>query len=275
MEVNHSNRQNDGGGDSGKNNLSVRKVFKIIETMAEYKNPIRLKDLAALTGYNNVTVYRFLETLILCGYVTQDKETLLYSLTIKLCDVASKINQNNILRQIASSHLAGLSKQCAESVGLVIQDKECVRYLDIYNLGKHQQLSTSIYVGMQIPIHATAAGKLFISNYSFWKLGEYFDTHTLERYTEQTITSRHVLGPQLRQVAHRGFTTEDEEFEVGIRSIASPIFNSNGAIVAAINIVGPKLRLTDEYLAVQVPNLVNTAHTISQQLQYNESVQQD
>lgn len=259
----------DKGKESANSNQSVQKVFKIIETMAKYQKPIRLKHLAELTELNNVTVFRFLNTLISCGYVAQDSTSSLYFLTGKLCQVSSQVNNESSLRHIALPYMAELESACQEVVGLVVRDGNSARYIETVKSVK-QQLSVEVQTGKCIPLHATAAGKLFISNHTFWKLGEYYDTHVLESYTEHTITSRHILGPQLRVISNQGYATEDEEYELGIRSVASPIFSMNGSITAAINIVGPKIRITDDFLSEVTPLLISAAEKISKKYQEHE-----
>jgi DNA-binding IclR family transcriptional regulator len=87
--------------------------------------------------------------------------------------------------------------------------------------------------------------------------------------TPKTIIDAGQIRAALEEVRALGFATEDEQSELGMRSVAAPIRNANGRVVAAIGLAGPIQRLSDEALASFAPLVADAARTISARLGYN------
>jgi DNA-binding IclR family transcriptional regulator len=87
--------------------------------------------------------------------------------------------------------------------------------------------------------------------------------------TPKTIIDVKQIKAALDDVRARGYATEDEQSELGMRSVAAPIRNSNGRVVAAIGLAGPMQRISDEALATFAPLVADAARTISARLGYN------
>ncbi|MFW6030332.1 MAG: helix-turn-helix domain-containing protein, partial [Halanaerobiales bacterium] len=98
-----------------KRNQSVDKVFKIVETMANYGEPMRLHKISELSGIPSSTILRFLKTLIINGYAYQNSDDSKYSLTLKFSHLGSLVNEQYSIRDIARPFLKKLSKLCQES----------------------------------------------------------------------------------------------------------------------------------------------------------------
>lgn len=87
---------------------------------------------------------------------------------------------------------------------------------------------------------------------------------TFERYTESTITDRAALEEELKKVRKNGFAINDQEMEIGVRSVAAPVFGENAVPVGAINISVPSVRLSRKILEEEVaPVLMKYALEIS------------
>jgi IclR family transcriptional regulator, KDG regulon repressor len=84
--------------------------------------------------------------------------------------------------------------------------------------------------------------------------------------TPRTETNPRSLRKALEQVRALGYAMEDEQSEMGMRSIAAPIRDAEGRVVAAVGIAGPMQRLDDAAIARFAPLVVNTAHVISARL---------
>jgi DNA-binding IclR family transcriptional regulator len=76
------------------------------------------------------------------------------------------------------------------------------------------------------------------------------------------------LREALEQVRQKGYAFEDEQCELGMRSLAAPIRDAEGRVVAAVGVAGPVQRLGDDVLAGFAPLVVNTANVISARLGY-------
>ena len=84
--------------------------------------------------------------------------------------------------------------------------------------------------------------------------------------TPKTKTDHDSLRAALEEVVRLGYAREDEQSEIGMRSIAAPIRDDSGRVVAAVGMAGPAQRLSDDVLASYAPLVINTANTISARL---------
>jgi DNA-binding IclR family transcriptional regulator len=88
----------------------------------------------------------------------------------------------------------------------------------------------------------------------------------LKRFTEHTITDRALLARELENIRQRGFAFDDEEHEVGVRCVAAPVRNNQGATVAALSISIPKARMPDEEILRYRELVTRSADEISRRL---------
>ena len=121
-------------------------------------------------------------------------------------------------------------------------------------------------IGSSAPLHSTAAGKLFLTNYSEDQLQAYLMTAPLARFTEKTITTREKLLKELDLIKNFGFSVDNEENEDGIKCIAYQIRNISGKVVSCISTTGPAFRITAKWSVDKQQYLANAAQKILDEL---------
>jgi DNA-binding IclR family transcriptional regulator len=117
------------------------------------------------------------------------------------------------------------------------------------------------------PTYCTAEG-LAILAFQPDPLVEEIIARGLKPRTPKTNTNPKQLRKMLEQVRDQGYAIEDEQSEAGMRSIAAPIRNSAGDVVAAVGVAGPLQRLSDSILAEFAPRVVEAADTVSMRIGY-------
>ena len=122
-------------------------------------------------------------------------------------------------------------------------------------------------IGNSAPLHSTAAGKLFLTNYPTPQLEKLIEQHPLEKYTDTTIVSFNSLLEELDKIRQDGYPIDDGENEAGIKCIAYPIFNKSGKVAASISITGPSFRLSEEWNDDKQEYLANAARQLTEQYQ--------
>lgn len=251
-----------------KPNQSVEKVLQIVEIMAEEGAPMRLQDLSVRCQMPASTVLRMLNTLALCGYVSQNPDTLRYSLTLKFAHIGSRVCARNSLRDIAHPVLFQLSRRCRESCCLAIEENMEMVYTDVRD-GPDNMLKTMQRIGKRAPMHSTGVGKLLLLNYTESQLEGYIVCKGLTALTEHTLTTRETLMEELEEIRRRGYALDNEECELGARCVAAPVRDYTGHIVAGLSVSGPVSRMTEERIESIVPVVVEMADKISQQMGYS------
>nr|WP_249343157.1 IclR family transcriptional regulator C-terminal domain-containing protein [Rhodococcus qingshengii] len=110
--------------------------------------------------------------------------------------------------------------------------------------------------GQLIPLHATSQGKVILAFLPAGVGDRIIDQLDLTRYTDSTITSPAELHRVMEEVRRDGFALSLEERELGVRSIAAPVFDSTGAVVASICVGGPIFRVSESDLRSRFADLV-------------------
>lgn len=248
-----------------KNNQSVAKALQIIEIMAAGNGPMRLQDISATLKLPASTVLRFLGTLTQFHYVTQDPDTLQYSLTMKFCRLGHLVSSQVRLRDVVRPFLIRLTEEFGESASLAVEEERNVLYIDCVD-GPDHMLQTLQRIGRVAPMNSTGVGKILLSSYSEEEVQRIAAERGLDESTKNTITDVPALMRELRRVARSGFAVDNEECELGVKCVAAPIRDYTGNIVAAISISGPVSRMVSEKLARAKDVITRTAEEISTSL---------
>ena len=148
-----------------------------------------------------------------------------------------------------------LSEQTQETVTVaILEDDDAV--VIHQTVSKSSALSVD-WTGRHTPIHATAAGKIFLS-YMPEDQRRRILKRPLERFTENTILNPATLQEHAREIRETGYGSTVEELEIGLNAVGAPVRSSDSAVVAAVNVSGPAFRLPPENIP-EVAELVKGA----------------
>lgn len=219
---------------------SINRCLDIIEALAEERRGISLKQLALKVKMNQSTVFRVLNTLLQRGYVEQDPTTRQYSLGIKILELGSSLLEEMELYTQILPFMGRLREECDETVALGI-----LRDGGVFILASVSgSLPDSVYVrqGGRYPFHCTALGKVLCAYLAEDELDQLVKVAKMEKYTSNTVTDRVPYTELLQSVRRAGLAIEDEEFLEGMVSLAAPLRNHQGKVVAGLSILLPKIR---------------------------------
>ncbi|MDD3409298.1 MAG: IclR family transcriptional regulator [Eubacteriales bacterium] len=247
-----------------KSNQSVEKTIRIIETLANAADPLRLSQIAASVDMPASTVLRMLNTLIECGYAYQETSELKrYGLTMRFAMIGQLIAERFSIRNISHSYLLDLAHRTGESCCLAIDDHGKVRYLDVVEANQ-SLITIRQRVGGSAMMHCTGSGKLFLSQYSSEQLEAFMKEHNMPALTSHTLTTPEELNYELDSVRRQGFAYDDEECEIGMKCLAGPIYDSKGKIIATLSLSGPISRMSKRRIEMELtPILCDTANQIT------------
>jgi len=243
---------------------SINKALDLLETLA-VNNEIHLSELSGLTKIKNSTANRILSILVKRGYVIHKQKRGKYSLNTKFITIQIENTFNKRLREIAIPFMLKLGNILKENIIFSIQ-RENYAYI-LATAETKNVLTTLVEVGAKIPLYCTAQGKIFLSHFSEKEIEKYFQNVELTSETAKTITDPKELRSSLLNIKKEGIAYDDEERYVGIKNIATGIFNFKGNLVASLGIIGPASRLTrDKIEAEMIPELKRCAEEITDSL---------
>jgi DNA-binding IclR family transcriptional regulator len=251
------------GGNQVQGAAAFSKFMMVLQTIADAPRGIDIAQLTRATPYPRGTVYRLVAALVAEGLVVQRRDDGTYRLGPRLIQLASKTWENSDLRTVARDFLRSLRDATDEVVHLAVPSSNQMVYIDKIEGSNTVQMKTSI--GGQVAIHSTSVGKAWLSGLTDERIDQILPELTLKRHTKNTLTEPDALRRDLKRARSQGYAEDNEENELDIRCVGSPIFNRSGEPVGAISISVPVYRLDPERHAHITGLVVQAAKDISAQ----------
>jgi IclR family transcriptional regulator, pca regulon regulatory protein len=125
-------------------------------------------------------------------------------------------------------------------------------------------MTIALSVGTRLPAHATSMGRVLLADLPPQELDRFLAEFPLEGFTPQTVTDPDELRAVLDGVRKQGWALNDQELEIGLRSIAAPIKRADGRTLAALNVSAAAPRVSVAEMRRRfLPALLRTAEQIS------------
>lgn len=248
---------------------AVTRAIDLIDAFMQPPHQFGLTELSKATGQSKNQTFRLLQTLIDENVVVMDPNTKRYTLGYRVLEWGVMAHKGSPLAVAASPVLDRLVEDVGETIVLTARgsDLACI-CVDKRESGTHA-LQITARVGRRIPFHAGAGSKCIFAHSSEEFIQEYLEAASpLERYTESTIVEPDKILEELERIRHQGFSISDEDIDPGACSIAAPITDHTGSVVAAVSIASPKTRFTEEDIKVRQKAVKDAARDISQQMMH-------
>jgi IclR family KDG regulon transcriptional repressor len=219
-------------------------------------------------GLSPSTTFRMVSTLAYYRYVRRDKKTNQYQLGLACLELAQAYLVSNDIRMVALPELEALRDETKETIHLAVLDEMEIVYLEKL-AGLHAIGMMSSRIGGRAPAFCTGVGKILLAYHDQDEVREYYRTHDPFPFTSATIVDLDLLMNELIDIQQQGFAFDQGEHENEVRCVATPIFDLNGQVEAAISISGPSIRmdpLVENNLMIE--RAKQTALNISRQLGY-------
>ncbi len=248
---------------------SVANAMLLLKCFSEEHYELGIGALSRQLGLAKSTVHRLASTLLDAGMLDQNKENGKYRLGLTVFELGSRARRNMNIYNEAKIYLMELREQTGESVNLAIMRDESLIYLN--SLESPSAIRIRSHMGMRLAPHCSAEGKVLIA-FGAEEKAQRIIARGLVMQTQNTIIDPDAFREEMRLVKSRGYGTDHEESEIGVRSIAAPVFASGNDIAAAIGIAGPAQRLTKRTLMSCLPALSEAAEALSKALGASRAV---
>jgi len=246
---------------------SLQRGLRVLALFSRATPALSLSQIKDAVGLNKSTVYRILYTLEEAGYLERDPETRLYRPGLKVLQLGFTAISSLEIRQVARPFLRQLAEEVGRTASLSVLDGIEVVYVD--RVRYHEVIGVMLGTGSRIPAHCASLGKAMLAFLPPEELRQRLDGVDFAPCTDNTITNRADLEADLAEVRRHGFSINDEEWVLGLRSTAAPIMDENGAVAGAINVSVPTAEVSHEELISRFSPAVHaTAAQISAKLGY-------
>jgi len=243
----------------------IERAGRLLDALANERDPVPLKTLASSTGLHPSTAHRILNDLVVARFVER-VDNGLYQLGMRLLELGSLVRDRLNVREAAIDAMRSLHKLTGQTVNLSIQQGDEIVYVD-RAWSERSGMQVVRAIGGRAPLHLTSTGKMFLSAVDLRQVRAYATRTGLAGSTRNSITSFQDLDRELSLVRRHGYARDNEELEMGVRCIGAGIHDDTGRLVAGLSISAPAQRLQDGW----IQKLVETAQTISEALGYEPS----
>ena len=219
---------------------TVTNAARLLKAFLTREESLGVSELARRLGLGKSAVHRLLVTLCAEGLVEQDPHSGGYRLGLVVFELGEAVRVHMDLHAAAGSVLAHLRSETGESAQVGMLDGHDVVYVDRMESSHTLRLFTE--TGRRVPVHCTSSGKVLMAFAPEPVRERFLATATLTAHTPQTLTDPDALRATFATVRARGWAEAVDERELGVASLAAPIRNLTGAVVASIGIGAPTSR---------------------------------
>ncbi len=244
---------------TGSGTQSVDRAASLLVAILESERPLTFTELLHESGLAKSTLSRLLSSLEFHGLVVRADDGSLRP-GAAVTRFAHSSRPFDELIALAAPRLQAISDVTGETINLAILVGDEVE--QISQVDSTYLMGNVNWVGMRVPLHCTALGKVFLAH------GASLPEGRLARRTSQTISSRAQLTDELVTVRERGWAVADSELEPGLVAIAAPVRAADGNVVAGLSASGPSVRIDPSRFDVIGLLLVSEAAKLSQELGY-------
>ena len=212
----------------------VEKAIALMDSVGTGRCGYGVSELARRTGLPKTTAHRLLGVLVQCEIVAKQGDR--YRWGQRLHEIAGRLGPRperlraHLLPYLADAYV--LTRQTATIGVRSHYEMAAIEVID----GRGLELYTT--PTGRGPLHCTAVGKVLLAYAPDDVRREVFGMR-LCAFTPATITSVGALASELDRVRRRGLAVSDGEYRIGVRSVAAPVFDARGTVVAALGLAGP------------------------------------
>ena len=242
---------------------SLDRGLAVIRCFSSERPSLTLSEVAERTGLTRAAARRFLLTLQELGYVGSTGRQ--FSLRPRVLALGYAYLSSFSVAQIAQPHLEDLAEELHESCSVSVLDGDDIVY--VARASANRIMTIALTVGTRLPPYPTSMGRVLLASLPRDELDALLQRTTMRKLTERTVTDETELRKILDRVAAQGWAAVDQELEAGVRSIAVPIRDSSGRVVAAINASAHAARVQMRTLEKQfLPRLLDASQQIDAEL---------
>lgn len=245
---------------------SLARGLVVIHAFQERKRHLTIAEISRRTEISRAAVRRCLLTLIKLGYATTDGRT--YSLLPKVLTLGHAYLSSTPLAVTAQPILDRLSDKLGEAFSMATLEGEEILYVARSSIPL-RLISVNLSIGSRLPAYCTSMGQILLAGLDDAALEDYLEHANLQAKTSRTLHTPEAIRSAVAEVRLRGWVVSDQELEIGLRSLAVPLKDSAGQVLAALNVGTHAGRITRQELETRfLPVLLEASKELSAKLFY-------
>lgn len=218
----------------------LAKGLAIIEAFSPHRTRMTVSEAAQSSGTSRASARRCLLTLTELGYLEFDGK--FFRPQPRLLALSAAYSGTRSLPQIAQPFLNAARDELHESISLAVLDRDAALF--VARAESERLVTAGISIGTRVDLYCSATGRVLLSAWTDERLAAYLEPLKTRARTKYTLAKKSALREAVRNVSAVGYATTDQELEVGLRSIAVPVVNSRGTLVAAMSASASSARVS-------------------------------
>lgn len=242
---------------------SIARGIEVIRAFSDTHTGMTSAAVSKRTGLSRAVARRCLYTLSEMGYVRQSEDG--YYLEPKVLSLSQIYFTSSPLPTLAQDYLDRIKNEIDETCSLAILDGEDIVY--IARAVARRLLSVSLSIGSRLPAYCTSLGRILLAFLPPENLDTYLNSVKIEPLTQRTLNTAEALRAELESVRLNQYALVDQELEIGLTTLAVPVQNHRGKVVAAMNVGVQSNRVSVSDLKSRIlPVLRKASKELSSQL---------
>ncbi len=247
---------------------SFARGLQVIRSFSAAAPRQTLTEVAQRSGLTRAGARRILLTLQTLGYVSTDGK--LFTLTPRILDLGFAYLSSMPIWNVAEPVMEALTGEVKESCSAAALEGVDIIY--VMRVPTHKIMSISLGVGSRLPAYCTSLGRVLLAGLSDDEALRRLQASDRKPLTRYTLTDANELLAKVRQARTQGWSLVNQELEEGLVSLAAPLTDREGRVVAALNISGQANRTSARTMQdTMLPALLRAAQTISKLLTLQRS----
>lgn len=254
----------DTGADSRDSQNFIRSLSRglaAIEAMGAHPDGMTLSEVAVACGLDRATARRILLTLNELGYVRTMANRFL--LAPRVLSLGFAYLSSIPFWELANPVMERLVRKIHESCSAATLDGVDAVYVARVR-STERTIDVSRTIGSRVPAWCTSLGRVLLAAEPVARRAALLEKSAVRAHTKHTVTDRRKLLKILADVSEQGWALVDQEMELGLRSLAVPVLDRGGRVIAALNIsVQPTRVSVSDLIRKYLPDLRATALELS------------
>ncbi len=236
---------------------SLARGLLVIQSFSPQTPQMTISQLSTKTGLSRAAVRRCLYTLTKLGFAGVEDGSR-YALRPRMLTLSNTYSASSSLATAAQPILERMSAVLRESFSVATLDGDDIVYIARSSVSR--VMSDDLHIGSRLPAYCTSMGRVLLAYLPSDQLEQYLARVVLTPHTTRTVSSVEKLRLALRNVRRHGYALVDQEYEVGLRSLAVPVYSPTGRVVATLNLSGSAPRMPAYDMQTRfLPHLRNAA----------------
>jgi IclR family pca regulon transcriptional regulator len=210
----------------------LEKGLQVIAAFDQERSRLTIAEVAERTGLTRAAARRYLITLTHLGYMRHENKQ--FALTPMVLRLGQSYLHSARLPRIVQPLLYRLAYALGEAASAGVLDHDQLVCVAAVSAG--QLVSVTLQPGTRVPAYCTANGRVLLAHLPQPQIDAFLERAQPERITEHTIVNKERLALEIARTRAQGYALVDQELELGLRTIAVPLKNFRGEVVAAMNI---------------------------------------